>query len=72
MGMKLGLSHQGKNVGCGRCITTRKGRCFGGLKCASYGGEKKKYRILVGKLEWKRPLERPRHRGDYTIKIVNK
>jgi hypothetical protein len=27
------------------------------------------YRVLVGKPEGKRPLERPRHRWEYNIKI---
>jgi len=33
-----------------------------GWACGAYGGGKGVYRILVGKLEGKRPLGRPRHK----------
>jgi hypothetical protein len=34
-----------------------------------YGGKRNEYRILVGKLEGKRPLGRPRHRWVDNIEI---
>jgi hypothetical protein len=38
--------------------------------CSTYGGERRGiYRVLVGKPEGKRPLERPRHRWEDNIKM---
>jgi hypothetical protein len=36
---------------------------------AQMGANRNAYRILVGKLEGKRPLGRPRHKWVYNIKI---
>jgi hypothetical protein len=33
------------------------------------GEERKVYKVLVGKPEGKRPLERPRHRWEYGIRV---
>jgi len=37
--------------------------------CGAYGERRAVYRILVGELEGKRPLGRPRHRWENNIKI---
>jgi len=37
--------------------------------CNTYGGEESMYRVLVGKLEGRRPLGRPRHRWEDNIKM---
>jgi hypothetical protein len=37
--------------------------------CSTLGEKRNAYRILVGKLEGKRPPGRPRHRWEYNIKI---
>jgi hypothetical protein len=39
-----------------------------GWACGTYGGERNAHRVLVGKPERKRPLERPTH----TSKIILK
>jgi hypothetical protein len=39
-----------------------------GCECSVYGEEKGVYRVLVGKPEGKRPLERPRRRWEDNIK----
>jgi hypothetical protein len=39
-----------------------------GWACGTYGGRRGVYRVLVGKPEGKRPLERPRRRWDNNIK----
>jgi len=36
--------------------------------CSTYGERRDVYRVLVGKLEGKRPLGRPRPRGEDIIK----
>jgi hypothetical protein len=41
---------------------------MGGV-CSTNGGKRNAYRILVGKPEGKRPLGRPRHRWEDTIKM---
>jgi hypothetical protein len=41
---------------------------MGGI-CSTNGEKRNAYRILVGKLEGKRPLERPRHMWEDNIKI---
>ena len=40
-----------------------------GEACSTYGGEERAYRILVGKPDGKRPLERPRRRWEDNIKM---
>ena len=45
-----------------------------GGACSAYGGEERErergvYRVLVGKLEGKRPFGRPRRRWEYNIKV---
>jgi hypothetical protein len=40
-----------------------------GGTCSTYGGEKRLYKVLVGKPEGKRPLERPRRRWEDNIKM---
>jgi len=41
-----------------------------GGACSAYGGEEKRiYRVLVGKPEGKKPLERPRRRWEDNIKM---
>jgi hypothetical protein len=40
-----------------------------GRECSRNGEKRNAYRILVGKLEGKRPLGRPRCRWMYNIKI---
>jgi hypothetical protein len=40
-----------------------------GRACSTYGENRNVYRILVGKLEGKTPLGRPRLRGVSSIKI---
>jgi hypothetical protein len=40
-----------------------------GRTCSTNGEKKNAYRILVGKLEGKRPLERPRRRWVDNIKM---
>ena len=40
-----------------------------GGACSAYGERRGVYRVLVGKLEGKRPLGRPRHRWDDYIKM---
>jgi hypothetical protein len=40
-----------------------------GRACGTYGREVRLYRVLVGKPEGKRPLERPRHRWEDNIKM---
>jgi hypothetical protein len=37
--------------------------------CSTYQGGRSAYRILVGRLEGRRPLGRPRRRWEYDIKI---
>ena len=37
--------------------------------CGTYGGRRGVYRVLVGKPERRRPLERPRHRWENNIKM---
>jgi len=39
-----------------------------GWTCGTRGGGKRCYRVLVGRLEGKRPLGRPRHRWKNNIK----
>jgi hypothetical protein len=50
-----------------RTIKSRRMRCAGHL--ARMGEKRNEYRILVGKPEGKRPLERPRRRWVGNIKI---
>ena len=106
MGVKLGRSHWGRNVGWGfsriRCWggylgpreTRRQGsgedyitrnfmlwsphQIFSGYPnknteigsaCSTYGGEKRCTQGLVGKLEGRRPLGRPRCRSEDNIKM---
>jgi hypothetical protein len=38
--------------------------------CSTYGVEERLYRVLVGKLEGKRPLGRPRRRWEDNIKTA--
>jgi len=40
-----------------------------GETCSTYGEKSGVYRSFVGKPERKSPLGRPRHRGEYNIKI---
>ena len=40
-----------------------------GAECSTYGGEKRLYRVLVGKPEGKRPLWRPKHGREDNIKM---
>jgi len=40
-----------------------------GDACSTYGGRRGIHRILVGKPEGKRPIERPRRRWEDNIKI---
>ena len=40
-----------------------------GRACRTYGGKEGIYKDLVGKPEGKRPLGRPRHRGEDNIKM---
>ena len=40
-----------------------------GGACSAYGGEERRIQGLVGKLEGKRPLGRPRRRWEDNIKI---
>ena len=40
-----------------------------GWACSAYGGEKRVYRVLVGKLEGKTPLGRPRRRWVDNIRM---
>ena len=40
-----------------------------GWVCSMYGGDKDAYRVLVGKLEEKRPLRRPSSRLEDNIKM---
>jgi hypothetical protein len=41
-----------------------------GAACSTYVGEERcLYRVLVGKLEGKRPLGRPRHRWENNVKM---
>jgi hypothetical protein len=40
-----------------------------GVTCSTYGEKRVAYRILVGRLEGRRPLERPRRRWEDNIKI---
>jgi len=40
-----------------------------GGTCSAYGGEESVYRAVVGKLEGKRPLGRPRRRWEDDIKL---
>jgi len=40
-----------------------------GGECSAYGEEESVYRVLVGKLEGKRPLGRPRRRWEDNIKM---
>jgi len=40
-----------------------------GRACSTYGGEKSLYKVLVGKPEDERPLERPRPRWEDNIKM---
>ena len=40
-----------------------------GGACSAYGERRGVYRVLVGKSEGKRPLERPRRRWEDNIKI---
>jgi len=37
--------------------------------CSAYGGEERRYRVLVGKSEGKRLLGRPRRRWEDNIKM---
>jgi hypothetical protein len=39
---------------------------------AHVGEKGRLYRVLVGKPEGKRPLERPRHRREDNIKVISK
>jgi hypothetical protein len=38
-----------------------------GKECSTYGEKKTAYKVLVGKSEGKRPLERPRHSWEDNI-----
>jgi len=38
-------------------------------ECSTHGGEKRLYRVLVGKREGKRPLRRPSRRWENHIKM---
>jgi len=40
-----------------------------GRACSMYGERRGVYRVLVGKPEGRRPLERPRHRQEDNIKM---
>jgi hypothetical protein len=40
-----------------------------GRACGSYGRGEEVYKVLVGKPEGKRPLERPRHRWDEGVRM---
>ena len=40
-----------------------------GRVCSTYGERRGAYRVLVGKPEEKRPIERPRYRWDDNIKM---
>ena len=40
-----------------------------GGECGTYVGEERAYRVLVGRREGKRPLERPRCRWEDNIKM---
>jgi hypothetical protein len=40
-----------------------------GRACGTHGRGENMYRVLVGKPEGKRPLERPRHRQEVGIKL---
>jgi hypothetical protein len=40
-----------------------------GIACSAHGGEERHVKVLVGKPEGKKPLERPRHRWDDNIKM---
>jgi hypothetical protein len=40
-----------------------------GGACGTYGGEERRNRVLVAKLEGKRSIVRPRHRWENTIKM---
>jgi hypothetical protein len=40
--------------------------------CGTHGEKKNRCRMLVGKFEGKRPVERPRHRWEYEITIYFK
>jgi hypothetical protein len=50
-----------------RQIKSRRMRWVGHVACV--GEERNVYRVLVGKLKGKRPLERPRHRWEDGIKM---
>jgi hypothetical protein len=50
-----------------RRIKLRRMRWVGHVACV--GQERKVYKVLVGKLEGKRPLKRPRHRGEDWIRM---
>ena len=39
------------------------------MACSTYGGARNVYRVLVGKLEGKRPLGKPRRRWEDNIKM---
>jgi hypothetical protein len=43
-----------------------------GRACSSHGRDEKAYKILVGKLEERRPFLRPVHRWENSIKVVLK
>jgi hypothetical protein len=43
-----------------------------GLVCNAHGEMRSTYRILVGKYEGKKAVERPRHRWEDHVKIVMK
>jgi len=52
-----------------RVIKSRRMR-WAGPVARSVGGERRGlYRVLVGRLEGRRPLGRPRHRWEYNIKM---
>jgi hypothetical protein len=57
---KLHILYSSRNII--RQIKSRRMRWAGHVACM--GQERKLYKVLVGKLERKRPLERPRHRWD--------
>jgi hypothetical protein len=40
-----------------------------GRACSTYGERRSMYRVLMGKLEGKIPLGRPRHRWEDNIKV---
>jgi hypothetical protein len=40
-----------------------------GRICSTYGERRGAYRVLVGKPDGRRPLERPRHRWEGNIKM---